>query len=303
MTYVSCKKVQRGTILVGELVLFLLGNYLIYSTIRLINENWYYLPGHTETDLDFSSMEYDDLGLLRFIKQNYLNDPADLELERNLTKTVWKGPVTELVLKLLHNKSNGFFIEAGANDGEFLSNSLPLEVYHDWSGLLVEADPAPLQRLLSKRRKAWVAGCCLSPFNNSVKINMVTHKEWNGIGNIPSLFKGVVKKGDFSDPFEVQCFPLYSLLLAIGRTEVDYLSLDIEGAEYEVLKTIPFDKVSINIISVEFNKKSRDIIKLLHKHGYKSVKRIRQPYIDDLIFINPKILKTLRPGQFTVSHH
>ena len=51
---------------------------------------------------------------------------------------------------------------------------------------------------------------------------------------------------------KVQCFSLYSLLLAINVTTVDYFSLDIEGAEVEVLQTIPFDKIKFNIISVEY---------------------------------------------------
>ncbi len=43
----------------------------------------------------------------------------------------------------------------------------------------------------------------------------------------------------------MQCFPVYSILMAIGNPVVDYFSLDIEGAELPVLRTIPFDKVDI----------------------------------------------------------
>ena len=43
----------------------------------------------------------------------------------------------------------------------------------------------------------------------------------------------------------------YSILLAVGNPVVDYLSLDIEGAELLVLKTIPWDKVDINVVSIE----------------------------------------------------
>jgi len=43
---------------------------------------------------------------------------------------------------------------------------------------------------------------------------------------------------------EVPCFPLETMLLAINRTHVDYFSLDVEGFELDVLKTIPFDRVS-----------------------------------------------------------
>jgi hypothetical protein len=45
----------------------------------------------------------------------------------------------------------------------------------------------------------------------------------------------------------VQCFPFYSVLLAIGRTQIDYFSLDIEGHELKVLKTIPWHKVDIKV--------------------------------------------------------
>jgi FkbM family methyltransferase len=55
------------------------------------------------------------------------------------------------------------------------------------------------------------------------------------------------KKSD-SEPglISVQCFPLYSILLALNRTTVDFFSLDVEGFELEVLRTIPWDKVDIN---------------------------------------------------------
>jgi hypothetical protein len=53
----------------------------------------------------------------------------------------------------------------------------------------------------------------------------------------------------------VQCFPLYSILLALGNPTVDLFSLDIEGAELKVLETIPWSKVRY-IFS--FSKMERD---------------------------------------------
>ena len=45
--------------------------------------------------------------------------------------------------------------------------------------------------------------------------------------------------------------PLFSILLALGNPTVHYFSLDLEGAEFAVLKTIPWDKVHIQVI--QFN--------------------------------------------------
>ena len=47
------------------------------------------------------------------------------------------------------------------------------------------------------------------------------------------------------ETYQLQCFPLYSVLLALGNPRVDYLTLDIEGAEIPVLKSVPLDKVTV----------------------------------------------------------
>ena len=44
------------------------------------------------------------------------------------------------------------------------------------------------------------------------------------------------------------CFPFHSILFAIGNPTVDYFSLDIEGIELDILKTIPWDKVNIKVV-------------------------------------------------------
>lgn len=64
------------------------------------------------------------------------------------------------------------------------------------------------------------------------------------------------------DSVQVQCFPLFSILSALNRTQVDYFSLDIEGDELAVLKTIPWDRVDIKVY--------KSIIYILYwdKHDY-----------------------------------
>lgn len=97
-----------------------------------------------------------------------------------------------------------------------------------------------------------------------------------------SNFRGIVTdedelKSSKGDKVQVQCFPLYSVLKAMGNPHVDYFSLDVEGAEYPVLKSIPFDKTKITLVSAETNQqrtnfkgKREDIHKLMEKdYGYK----------------------------------
>lgn len=68
---------------------------------------------------------------------------------------------------LLHSKTsdfqkNGIFIEVGALDGETRSNTLYLERYLNWTGLLIEPDPLNFVRLVRRNRKAWLSPTCLS---------------------------------------------------------------------------------------------------------------------------------------------
>ena len=53
-----------------------------------------------------------------------------------------------------------------------------------------------------------------------------------------------VKEDNFAT---VICFPLFGVLKAINVTKVDYFSLDVEGNEMDVLRTIPFDNVDITV--------------------------------------------------------
>ena len=56
----------------------------------------------------------------------------------------------------------GTFLEAGAYDGEFLSNTLALEFEYKWRGILVEPNPKYFRRLIKKNRKAYAINACLS---------------------------------------------------------------------------------------------------------------------------------------------
>ena len=56
---------------------------------------------------------------------------------------------------------------------------------------------------------------------------------------------------DSSGGFLLQCLPLYTLIAAVSATTINYLSLDIEGAELQVLQTLPWDKVDIEVMTVE----------------------------------------------------
>jgi hypothetical protein len=68
-------------------------------------------------------------------------------------------------------KTGGFFIECGALDGETRSNTLYLERFLGWRGLLVEANPSNVEMLKKINRKAWLTPTCLSIKPYPVTVN------------------------------------------------------------------------------------------------------------------------------------
>ena len=66
-----------------------------------------------------------------------------------------------------------------------------------------------------------------------------------GIGLPDQNFTG--KMSSEGRDIVVQCFPLYSILLAVNNTKVDFFSLDVEGHEVKILKTITYNRVEIKV--------------------------------------------------------
>ncbi|XP_026286368.1 protein Star [Frankliniella occidentalis] len=190
----------------------------------------------------------EDRRLITKIRTNYLYPPPPGDVPLNLTDPEefdTSMGQSQVVKRLLKYKRNGFFIECGALDGEIRSNTLYLERYLGWSGLLIEGDPSNFALMVHKHRKAWLSQACLSlkPYPS-----IVSFKQNFNMGQVSDYPAGHSRSG-FVD---VQCFPLYSFLLALNQTTIDYFSLDVEGAELDVLQTIPWSKVNIKVLSVEF---------------------------------------------------
>ena len=192
------------------------------------------------------------------------------------------------------SKKGGFFIEAGAWDGESESTTLHFELEHGWSGLLVEPLPGRFSELTSKKRKAWSVNTCLSTKTSpeTVKFSLAETSE--------TTMSGIMSPNDTqTDSVKMQCLPLYSLLLSLGNPTVDFLSLDVEGAEFQVLKTIPWSEVDIRAIAVETQFAGEvmaggreDIFQLLTEEGYTHLDTIARD--DIFVKLDPK-QKTPKP--------
>ncbi|XP_021952088.1 protein Star [Folsomia candida] len=201
-----------------------------------------------------------DSRILNYIRKNHLFPPSTKEY--NLRKpgvgeTDLDTGLTTVIKELLGDKKNGFFIEAGSNDGEHISSTLGFEKFRSWRGLCVEASPALQSRWRSKNRKAWLANVCLSPKSWPVWTNFL-HRDDYSVGSKLGDPEDIVDEVGNWTHYNVPCFPIFSILSALNVKEVDYFNLDVEGVEEEVLRTIPFNEILIRTISVEFHRNADD---------------------------------------------
>jgi len=207
--------------------------------------------------------------------QPVLKDPEGIKNQRGQNGQV------DLILKYFNNKRNGLFLEAGAWDGEDLSNTIYLETVMGWSGLLVEPNKGVYKKLIEKKRNAHSINCCLSIKGYAEKVKFDTADVFGAIEDeenpnkedlidLRNRYQQQFRHKDIArETIIVQCFPLYSLLLSLGNPRVDFMSLDIEGSELEVLRTIPFDKVHIELFLIEtVHSNETAITQLMTKNGY-----------------------------------
>ena len=120
-----------------------------------------------------------------------------------------------------------------------------MELELGWTGLLVEPSPVIYPKGFLKQRKAWASPTCLSTKTRPEIVPFASRTVENGSAGIAR------ERGEGT--FDIQCLPLYSLIRAVGNVTINYLSLDIEGAELPVLQTLPWEDLDIEVMTVETN--------------------------------------------------
>jgi len=207
--------------------------------------------------------------------------------------------------QLLGGKEDGFYVEIGADDGEHYSNSLFFEVYRHWKGILIEPNQESFATLLKLNRKALALNSCVSPTTLSESFTFVSNpfESHNagflgGISEFLELTKDGVLQAKYEQHFAdgelynpvvntKRCTPLIDLLPSNVDT-IDYLSLDTEGSELAILKTIPFGKLKINVISVDVSsitgeRRDEGLYDFLWKHGYRKAASLTH---DDIFYLS-----------------
>ena len=167
-------------------------------------------------------------------------------------------------------KRDGYFVEFGAANGVACSNTYMLEKYFGWRGILAEPALAYHDDLMSNRNCHIETGCVWRDTGETLLFN---ETEIEGLSTIAAfsdldMHKDRRKQGL---TYPVTTISLNDLLAKYNAPDtIDYLSIDTEGSEYEILQNFDFGKYHIQVITCEHNYTSarEKIHALLVANGY-----------------------------------
>ncbi len=180
------------------------------------------------------------------------------------------------VLKYYNNKKNGYFVEIGAADGVNFSNTSLLEKEYGWTGICVEPIPHIYNNCLKNRPKSiCINKAIYSKSNEQVIFSIANNNTFlSGISNHIDCHKYTVYANN-TDIF-VTTITLTDLLDQYKAPEfIEYLSIDTEGSELEVLKGIDFNKYKFGLIDIEHNyiePRRTQMRELLLSKGYEYIR-------------------------------
>lgn len=175
----------------------------------------------------------------------------------------------------LGEKTGGFFVEFGATNGFKNSNTWLLETKFGWKGILAEPNPVWHADLVLNRKSAIETKCVSSKSGDVVTFIMTndTDPELSGIARTSDgdHFAETRSRGR---RIELETISLDDLLDKYGAPSlIDYMSIDTEGSELDILSSYSFNH-KFRVISVENNPKNEKAIdSILFSQGYKRVFR------------------------------
>ena len=173
----------------------------------------------------------------------------------------------------------GVFIELGAGDGMDKSNSLAFEEKLGWTGLLIEPSPSLFQQLRQNRPNATCVQACVAA--------QATEKDFvdSGLNSGTSSKHRLMTSTDSMSL--MMCESLSNLIdthLGPLGGHIDYLSLDVEGSELEILRHFNFQKHQVDVMSIEVDNALPQVMykrlsDLLIRNGFRFLERI---HIDEV---------------------
>lgn len=197
----------------------------------------------------------------------------------------WKPPVTDinyLINKIFKNRNNVFFLQIGANDG--ISGNSFLRQYilnNHWKGILVEPVPHNFKKLVMNyegttglffENVGIGSEVGVQPFYHFSESSSAWHNELGSFKREVLSNHNIDKVDEMIITVDVPVLTIESLIKKLDAKNIDIITIDTEGYDFEIIKTIDFKFIKPLIILYEHRHLSkqdyRQSIKLFSQNNY-----------------------------------
>lgn len=203
-----------------------------------------------------------------------------------------------VIRDIFKKKRNGYFVDLASTSGVLENNTYLLEKLFSWEGICIEPNPK-FYKKLTQNRSCHTENRVVTSLDDE-KIEFVFN---GGIGGIigENYDNKLSKRGSIINKLRknncvknLSSLSLKTILDKYGAPNIiDYLSLDVEGAEFDVLMNFPFNEYKFLALTIE--RPSKELNQLLFKNGYLFVKnhKVDTFYVhqDMACNLNPTIFK------------
>jgi FkbM family methyltransferase len=185
--------------------------------------------------------------------------------------------------EVFKQRNYGIFVDIGAHDGLTYSNTAFFEKYRGWKGICIEPNPIVFNRLVNARPLSTNLNLCVGVKNTLVDFYKVEgySEMLSGVKDnydnkhLKRLEREINERGGGVELIKLKSMPLSLILKERGVSKVDYISIDVEGSEEEVLNSIDFKEVEIHAISIENNYSNASIHRIMDLKDYKLIRKLK----------------------------
>jgi len=232
-----------------------------------------------------------DVGRLRKIQQ-IARESSNSELSHFLVSRAADShaqQLQDLLAVFFSNCKPGYFVEFGATDGIDLSNTFLLEDRYGWNGIIAEPAKMWHKNLYENRTCSISEDCVYSVSGQDLVFSEATS------GKLSTLSDYVNSDGHVRESlseYSVRSVSLEDLLRQFQAPSfIDFLSVDTEGSEFEIIRNFDFNKYEFGFICIEHNHTENDhkIESLLKQNGY--IRILKESSDFDGWYLNSRLIK------------
>ena len=275
---------RTGTMKHGILFGFVLGissslfiSLSLFQSVMFKESSERSLQGTPETSDFTTKPKENDVGWkdihVFYGDESHLPDASDIQAPYfKANKWFSQFRQDEIISQLFRGKRGGYFIDLAANDAVRISNTYALETSFDWNGLCIEPNPVYWTGL-SYRKCQVVAAIVGNKTMEEVSFLFPKKSPAPKGGIVGNQYDNKEDKhNEGRRVFTVSLLDVFRKF-QVPKT-IDYISLDVEGAEDLVLSAFPFNLYRFNVMTVE--RPSEKLSSLLAANGYLELKTIKK---------------------------